>query len=234
MGSTKQIMFVLGLAAIGAVPASAAIINPTTEDFASSNANWKVGLTPFPDADFVSTDGPSGANDGFIRYVRDVGTAGATATITLLRGQDNFNSSGDAFVGNWLSAGVNKLSFWVRHNGPVPMTMGARFAGIANFPAYAGETGLIPSNTWTKVEFDIVQGNPSLTYEGAEGPTSFSEIFGNLANIQVFTKRGSVPENTIVSFDVDKVTAVPEPGMIAPAGAAMVGLLVRRRRSRRA
>lgn len=225
----RSVLAAIAALTAGGLPVSAAIVNPTNESFISSNNNWKANATSFPDATFVASGSPFG--DGYITYGRDLGTAGATSTQVLFRGQDNFSSSAGAFIGNWPAAGVTEFSFWIRHNAPAAMTFGARFAPINNFPAFAAEElTAVPANTWTKITFDIYQGSPDLAYEGTETATSFNEIFGNLAKIQLFTKRGSVPENTVVTFDADQVSAVPEPGMLAPAGLILVGLLKRKRR----
>ncbi|MEI9894060.1 MAG: hypothetical protein WDN28_09280 [Chthoniobacter sp.] len=75
-----------------------------TEPFSTSASNWRIDSSGTL-ATWVSTGGPTGVGDGYI--TRTTPTSGSTL---LFRGQDNFDSSGDGFVRNWITAGVTTFS----------------------------------------------------------------------------------------------------------------------------
>ncbi len=215
---------IVGVVVAVAVAAPAlAVVVPFTEDFPTDAANWRQNdsVTPLV---WSATGGPDGgayasADFNFV-------TTGAGATPAIIRGQDAFDSSNDAFVGDWLSAGVTELSFDIRHNAGVPMTIFARAATSTNFPgAGAIEFTPVPSGVWTTISFPIV---PSAWV--LEGPFSFGSVFGAVGNVQIGADPGALANvDQVVTFDVDKISIVPTPGALALAGVCgLVGL--RRRR----
>jgi hypothetical protein len=112
-----------------AISESVAVSASTTEDFTSGAANWKNFASL--DLTHVAGGGPNGSG-----YVTTgfAFTGAPTGSSVLFRGHDAFNSSGDAFVGNWLAAGINRLSADVRHDAPEPVHFFVRLATPANFP----------------------------------------------------------------------------------------------------
>jgi hypothetical protein len=135
----------------------------------------------------------------------------------LFRAQDEFNSSGHAFEGNWIVQNIGQFSALVRHNAPLPLSFFARFSGPGNFPGgTAVKFAPVLPNTWTELSFDIRPSNPEfVTYEG----TSFNTVFSNVGHIQLGL---SVPaalaaNSTAFMFDIDKVSiarAIPEPSTL--------------------
>src|ERR1700752_2360008 len=87
----------LGLAA----PASAVTVG-YVEDFPINAAGW-VNATSGP-----LTWNAAGAPDGGSYVSSTLGSIDGFGTIQF-RANDSFNASGDAFVGNWLAAGVTVL-----------------------------------------------------------------------------------------------------------------------------
>ena len=182
---------------------------PFTEHFASNAANWadNSGLAL---VDHVAVGGPDGS--GYVST--DLVPAGRGGeSVVLFRGQDEFNSSGGAFVGNWTADSVGQFSTYVRHNAPVPLTYFTRFSGPANFPgATAVRFAPVLPNTWTLLEFDLEPTNPAfVTFEGS----SFNSVFSNIGHVQVGV---SVPASldavsTQFTFDLDRpsIAAIPEP-----------------------
>jgi hypothetical protein len=218
-------VFTCLLSAIAFVSPCMAITVPFTEDFTTNDSEWMNSANADPV--YSSTGGPNGAGDGYISASRSLSTS--TQGQTVFRGQDNFNSSGDAFVGDWVAAGVEKFSFWIRHNHTAPLTLGTRFATTSNSPAWSIQQAGIAPNVWTKVEFDIDASNPNFQ---PEGPVAFSEVFPLLGYLQIAAASPGSATGT-VTFDLDKVSisAVPEPNAIglALAGVGCLSLLRRRR-----
>lgn len=209
------------------------------EDFDTDSAEWRENNKNLP-VNWVASGGPNGDGDSYISVTRDLGTA--TGEQVIFRANDEFDASGDAFVGNWIAGNVHSFSFWFYHDAPGNLTLGARFATSANFPGMSQPTPLnsVPPNVWTKIAFDITPSNPNWIFAGV-APTAeeaFPIVFSNVGNVQIYVRRSAdvIPENTVVNFGLDKVNAVPEPGSLALAGiGAICGLAaILRRRDRRA
>jgi hypothetical protein len=216
-----------GICLTAIAPAGAAPVTvPFTEDFSTNTSQWMSAASTA--LNYVSSGGPNGAGDGYASYVFP--EPSSTSAVVIFRGQSNFNSSNDAFVGDWTAAGVNEYSFWIRQNSSASLTVGTRFTTSANFPAFSALTETtIPPNVWTEVTFSISPTSPDLQ---PEGPTPFDSVFGSLASLQILAERGPLSAGTQVTFDLDKVSIVPEPGafILAAAGVFPLGMLLRSRR----
>jgi len=221
---------------LGPVAPASALTFPFTESFASSDANWKDNASLAPT--YVATGGADGG--GYIST--ELSFAGLVSGPVAFRGQNNFDSSGDAFVGNWLSAGVGAVRAYVRHDAPVPIDYFVRIATSSNFPGLAIELPFsVPAGpNWTLLEFDTSFSNPLLTPEAPPGQEAafYSAALGSVGNVQFGV---SLPESltsdpAAYTFGLDQVSiGVPEPTGV---GLALVGLLVgglsrRGQRSRR-
>jgi hypothetical protein len=153
----------------------------------------------------------------------------------VFRANDANNASGDAFVGNWLSAGVTAFSAYVRHNADVALNFYARF------DAGAGRAGssvnfLVSPNSWTLLQLPIVNEITSFQSYGAAGTgqPAFNTIFGGIQNVQIALAADTANAGKTVTVDLDGVSMVPEPtasGLLIAAGAAL--LASRRLRLRR-
>jgi hypothetical protein len=153
----------------------------------------------------------------------------------VFRANDANNASGDAFVGNWLSAGVTAFSAYVRHNADVALNFYARF------DAGAGRAGssvnfLVSPNSWTLLQLPIVNEITSFQSYGAAGTgqAAFNTIFGGIQNVQIALAADTANAGKTVTVDLDGVSMVPEPtasGLLIAAGAAL--LASRRLRLRR-
>lgn len=209
----------------GALTASASVV-PFTEDFESGANNWVAGsFAPL-------TWNATGALDGsaYVTGTTDLNTAGPFG-IALLRGQDDQDSSGDAFVGNYLASGITTVSFDIRHNAGIDLDISLRVAGSGNFPAFAVQTGgLVASGQWTTLTFDLSFANPLVTIEGPPSQAAFDAVMQQVGNLQVSTFR---PDGLItpllVDVDLDNVTIVPSPGGMAILGLGLLGVARRRR-----
>ena len=219
------------LAAVGGVlgGGSSALggkINGFYEDFDASSRNWR-DATELNDLDWFAAGGPDGGAYVSTSYLvpDPVPPLGAI----LFRGEDQYDSSNDNFVGNWITDGVSEFSFWVRHDAFAPLAVFARFAAPANSPGAVGLFFIpVAPNQWTEIVIPIFEGSPNIILEGA----SFADTFSNIGNVQI----GIMPDSSFIgasiTVDLDKASITPAPGALAMLGLA--GLAGARRRRVRA
>ncbi|MEY2852756.1 MAG: hypothetical protein RL549_1455 [Verrucomicrobiota bacterium] len=193
---------------------------PFTESFEASSSGWVYGTSSAP---AWSATGGVG-NSGFISAPATVSGSGFGAIV--FRGNDANNASGDAFVGNWLTAGVTTFSAYVRHNADVALNFYARF------DAGAGRAGssvnfLVNPNSWTLLQLPILNEITSFQSYGAAGTgqAAFNTIFGGIQNVQIALSVDTVNAGKTVTLDLDGVSMVPEPTasvLLMAAGAALL------------
>lgn len=212
------------------------IVSPTasagelafTETFDTGNANWANSAS-----DAFVTHVPTGGvgDSGYVSTVRTFAEIENGTSVTF-RGQDEFNSSGGAFEGNWIDLGYTGVSYAVRHNAPVPVSFSARVSRPDNFP---GATAVIFGppvlpNTWTTLDFDFSRGSPSIvTFEGS----NYDTVFSNVGHVQVTVSvpAGFEMSQAPVTFDLDNVSvSTPEPTSLVLL--SLFGLAAYSRRNR--
>jgi hypothetical protein len=200
--------------------------NGAFEDFDSSSASW-FDSANVAAVGWSSSGGPDGGAYATTSFNFVSSMAGDTPV--LFRAQDERGSSGGIFEGDYITAGVTELRFWIRHNGPAPLTVFTRFSGPNNFPG-ASILNFTPvaSGVWTEFSFSIAADNPNLILEGS----SFGAVFSGVGHLQIGI---SVPESysnldQTVQFDLDKVQLVPTPGAAAMLLLAGASGTIRRRR----
>lgn len=225
-------MFVLTVFALTTTftsPARATIV-PFTEDFSSGTANWRDsgGVTGLA---WSATGGPDGGSyaSGRFNFI----SSSPSSTPAIFRAHDAYDSSGDAFVGNWIADDVDLFSVSVRHDAPTALTFFTRFAPSANFPgAAAFNLTSVPPNTWTTLAFPINAGNPLFQYEGPG--VTFNSVFSNIGNVQIGVATGSLSGvDQAYTFDVDKASITPEPATACLLLAGAFELMRRRRKMNR-
>lgn len=227
----KQYMYNCGLlvwgwTSIAIVPASTpayAAVVPFTETFTQNSSNWydRPGVAPL---DWSTSGGPDGS--AFATTTGNFTALGTGDPLVLFRAHDEFNSSGGAFVGNWVTDGVNGFSASVRHDAGVPLNFFVRFASPANFPGANNVFFLpVPSGTWT--ELTAALPNPNLIFEG---PFTYNQVFGNIGHVQigVSTPASLAGLNALFDFDLDNVSIVPEPGALTLLVLGAAAMLKRR------
>jgi hypothetical protein len=212
MSSNRLLSLALLAAVAGAFSQSAFATVPFTENFTTDAANWRDGAGTAA-ATWVSSGGPDGSS--YITSTASAFFAEDNDPVVLFRGQDGFDSSADAFVGNWISTGINRFSMWVRHDAPVSLDFFVRFATSGNFPGTAADKGtLIAPNTWTKISYEIAPSHIN-EYLFPEGPPSFyTSTFSSLGNIQVgySVPAGFGTVNQSFNFSLDQPSIdTPEP-----------------------
>lgn len=200
-----------------------ALIVPFTEDFSVGNANWLTG---------TSTNAPwsatGGVDDGsYIQSTATMTTSGFGAP--LFRGNAASDASGDAFVGNWLGGGVSLFTAFIKHDATQVLDIFARLdagGGAAASSVFFS----IPADQWFQISIPIVDSPSSFQSYGAAGPAGFSTVFTNIQNVQFFAATSS-PAGTY-GFSLDKVSVVPEPGIVGMLGlgAALLACHLARRR----
>lgn len=234
----RSLVLFAALTLLAATSPALAITVSTEENFNTDAANWRQNSSATT-ANWVSSGGPNGASDSYV--TSSLNLAKSTSATVVFRANDAFNASGDAFVGNWVTAGADTFSFWFKHDAPANLTVGARWSPIANFPGLSILTSLnsIAPNTWTPITFALDPNNPNwINAEGA-GPTipeAFYNTFSSVANLQILVQRDAalIPENTTVTFSLDHVSVVPEPSSLFLAAAGGLGMLLIARRRRAA
>jgi len=209
------------------VPSAVAATVPFTETFNTDSADWfdSPGTTPLF---WNAVGGPDGS--GFAATTGNFMALGTGDPLVLFRAHDEFNSSGGAFVSNWVADGVTGFSASIRHDAGVPLNFFVRFAGPANFPGANNVFFIpVPSGSWT--ELTAALPNPNLIFEG---PFTYEQVFGNIGHVQIGV---STPESLAgldasFNFDLDNVSIVPEPAALTllVLGAAV---MLKRRSTRR-
>lgn len=197
--------------------------------------------------DFPNTAGWTNASNGALNGVASGGPDGGSYVLTsfnyfgftnqfgggpvIFRGQDETNASGLAFVGDWITGGVDSLSIWVRQNTTETLTYFVRVASTFNFPgAVINSTTAVLPNTWTLVTFDIDPSNPLCFPEGG----TCASALANVAHVQFGTNAPVALTllNQPFTFDLDKVSisSVPEPGVALLLASSLAGLAWQGRR----
>lgn len=195
--------------------ASAGIVSPFTETFDNGNSDWRDG-----------SQVAAGWNDGFISYNADVNSAGAFGLL-LFRAQDEYGSSGGAFIGDYITSGIDSISFDIRHDAGIDLSFAVRFATVNNSPAFViFSDQAVSSGEWTTVTVAISPDAPGYTPAGG----TFEGVAPQIGHVQILVSRptdltGALPTN----FDLDNVSIVPAPGALALMGVGGLAAVRRRR-----
>jgi hypothetical protein len=224
--------FVVATAIAGGQSLSSAAfaeVNPFTETFSSSAANWS-SSTVFTPLNYPASGGPDGSAYGSANVSFAAAAVGDQPL--FFRGQNNFGSSGGAFIGNWVAFGVNQLTLQVRHNAGVPVDFFVRLAPAGGPGVVADIFAPVPSGEWTTLTIPVTP-STSFLYETMNpfDPVQFTTFFSNIARIQVgaFVDASLAGRAEAVTFDIDNVAIVPAPGAGALLGLALLGASRRRR-----
>jgi len=198
----KHTIFLSVVLAVLATRASFGVVE-YTETFSTNSANWRISDTITP-MTWVSGGGPSGPSDAYVSATNISFVGAVTGQLrTVARGHDAYNSSADAFVGNWRTSGVAQFSVSLRHNVGVPVKVGVRFASSMNFPGAVAESPvLVESGEWVTLVVPIATNNEGfVSFEGS----SFTNVFANIGNVQVllYVPDGFAGEAGPFTLDVD-------------------------------
>jgi len=217
---------------LGAIENGGAVSSllPFSEGFDVGSSNWLSGSSAVPN--YSSTGGVG--NTGYIFTSATIDTSGFGPIV--FRGNNANSASGGAFVGNWLAAGVNQFSAYVRHNAPVDLNFYVRFdKGAGN--AASSNMIQVAANIWTLLSMPIVDslglsGQVFQSY-GAVGSGGFNTIFSDIKNVQIAlaaTQDGSTSGQTY-TIGLDSASVIPEPSVGAMTVVGLLGLGLLRRRA---
>lgn len=206
--------------------ASFAGVSSFTETFETGANGWLMGTFGPP------TFNATGAFDGsaYISSSGDLNNAGEFG-MSVFRGEDNFDASGDAFVGNYLASGINRITFDFRHDADIALDVALRVSSSNNFPGMGIELPeFVAGGQWVTLSFDLDFFNPLLTLEGPPTPDFFDSVMTAVGNLQISVARpDGLDTPMIVGFDIDNVTITPTPSSLALL--SLGGLIgIRRRR----
>lgn len=196
------------------------------EDFNTDSAGWRnfAGTT---DLEWINSGGPDASPYASSTY--NLSLASGMFPPTVIRAHATYPSSGGAYVGDWISAGVTGVSFSFRHDLSEAIILGGRFATPNNQQGASVITSFaVEPNTWTTVTYDLT---PDSTDIISFGSGSYGSIFSNVGNIQLgfYVPAGLAGQNIDVRFDIDNFAIVPAPGTVA---LGMMGALAATRRRR--
>lgn len=183
---------------------AAALTVPFVEDFVADVASWRdapgTGLL-----DWSSSGGPDGGSYASTTF--NFENSLETDTPALFRAQDEFNSSGGAFFGDWMT-GIGGFSVYVRHDAPQPLEYFVRYAVPTNFPAAVSPfTQQVQPGVWTRLTAPVL--DPDTIFEG---DFVFEDVFDDVGHVQVgiFVTPELALQNVSYTFDIDKVSISEE------------------------
>lgn len=220
---------------------------PFTETFATDAADWAISPDGTQLGTWNATGGPAGGT--FISRAGsgpDTGFGQFVSGPILFRGQEAFDSSGDQFVGDWITGGVGTFSLDVFHDHTSSLLFQVRLANPANSPGASSVDVSVSPGAWTTLTVPIVDSAAVFQTYGQLGnppdATAFGQIFSSIGNIQIGLAPGQVgPTGLAASVTLGmanpSISAVPEPGGLAVIAAAAVAAgvaYVRRGRGRHA
>lgn len=215
----RTIVFCLSLSATFAHGSSLPTEVFFTESFDSDSAQWvNIDSTSF--LNHVPNGGADGG--GYVTTDFNAATFSGQFNPVLFRAQDEFSSSGNAYVADYVGLGVKEVRFSVRHNAPVPVPFNIRFSGPFNFPgATAIAFAPVPGNVWTELAFAIEASSPQfVTFEGQ----TFGAVFGDVGHLQIGISDDALTAfDQAFAFDLDEVVILRVP---EPASAALLALVL--------
>ena len=219
----RLVSYALGVALVASASSASALTVPFTEDFTSNVSGW-INTANAP-LTFQASGGPDGGSHASttLNYFGFSSPFGGGPVV--FRAHDANNASGDAFVGNWVTGGVQLVSAWVKQDTGVDLTFFLRVATNFNFPgAVIGNTASVPSGVWTQVSWVIDPNDPGCQPETGTCASALASV----GNLQIGTSAPSALTSQDVAFAlaIDKVTisSVPEPGTALLAAFGLIGL----------
>ena len=203
--TTPQIRFARFLIA-GALLASyvepaLAIALGQVDDFEDgTTAGWSVG-TPSPNPPTnVTSDGPAGVDDSFLRLT-SIGSGGPGSRLI------SFNRN--QWTGDYITTGVAAIALDLRNSGTSPLKIrvslqgsnSGRFSSITPIELAAGAD-------WANYTLPIGPSDLS-----ALGSGVYSDVLSNVAEMRILSSPSPnfIGEAINAVLDVDNITAVPEP-----------------------
>ncbi|MEM9560136.1 MAG: PEP-CTERM sorting domain-containing protein [Planctomycetota bacterium] len=205
----------------------AAQTTPFVETFEGGTNGW------FDAADQALTFNSTGASDGsaFVSTTLDVVSFDPAFGAIAFRGDADLGASGGAFTGDYVSGGIDTLSFDIKLDGAGPLGLYVRVSGPANFPSIiAFLPGIVAPGAWQTVSFDLTSNNPLIQIAAAPG-TTVEDITSNVGNVQIgLSTVAGGPTAGFATVSIDNIAITPAPGAMALLGLGGFAAMRRRRR----
>ena len=219
-----RVPLILLIALIAATTSAKALIVPFTEDFSTGASNWLNGSSAAP-----TWSATGGVDDGGHISAPGAISAGGFGTI-VFRGNGAADASGDAFVGDWISAGVSIFSAYVSHDAPVALNFYARLDAGSGRAGSSVDFSVGPG-TWFQLNLPIVNSPTSFQSYGAG---TFATVFNGIQNVQIALSTTQDPSTAGQTYNVslDRAATVPEPGTVSLLALGALGLALLSRRAR--
>lgn len=203
--------------------ASAAIASPSlnqVNDFQNGQVSgWTDGGSA-ADPVNVTSGGPSGAGDRFLRVTSTGGFGAGSRLVTLNQNQ--------RWTGNFNTDRVDAVTMDLKNFGTTPLSMRIAFEGPGNTWWATSTRFLLPADSaWRPARFDLT----STALTRVEGSSTLASSLASVTEFRILHAQAANYRADVIasSFGVDNIRAVPEPaGVIAVA--VLLPLLVRRRR----
>ena len=207
------------LACLSACAATASpILNQVNNFSAGATSNWSNGGGA-ADPVNVSTGGPAGAGDAFLRVNANGGGGPGSRLVTFNRGGQ--------WTGNFATAGVTGLTMDLKNFGTTPLSMRVAFQESAGaWYVSTQPVSLLPDNAWHAATFPLTQAAMTRT----TGSTAFNTALTRVNEFRIVDNTGVDYHGEAISssFGVDNVRAVPEPAGAGLLGGALLPFLARR------
>ncbi|MEI6536983.1 MAG: PEP-CTERM sorting domain-containing protein [Verrucomicrobiaceae bacterium] len=204
--------------------ARAVVVLGQVDDFENGTTQgWATGGTAPLN---ITTGGPAGVNDNFLKANAD--GSGGNGKLTV------FNRV--QWLGNYTGLNINAIEMDLENFGASSLNIRLAFkqttAGGA--PGYLSPAFVLPADsTWHHAIFQIAPG--TLTALGS--PAAFSSFFtsGGQAEMRIINELSATNlngDNVVSSLGIDNIHAAPEPGRLLLLLGGIGSLALRRRRSR--
>jgi hypothetical protein len=207
-----------------AEPARAIVLGQFDNFQDGTTMGWETGPFAQPVTN-ISTGGPAGAGDRYIRLSADGSGPGGRLV--------GFNYT--TWIGNYIGAGVTAISISLNNFSAVDLAI--RFAFHSEIsqtsPGYLSQAMILPANSgWMNFTISLAPG--SLTAVNA--PTQYNTFFQDVAWTRIIHATGSGSLNgepVTGQLGIDNIHAIPEPTTTALAAGGLLALgvgYVRRKR----
>jgi hypothetical protein len=203
---------VLAVIALLLAPAAcSAVVVGEIDDFEDGTMqNWQAGISNPNGPMNVATGGPAGAGDNFLRLTSNGSGAGGKLVAFCT----------DQWAGDYLAAGVTSIQMQVKNLGATSLVLRLILENesVSQNLGTVSPVNLPAGSDWTTVSFSLAAGN--LT--GGNYATVMSNVttFDIAHGPNPISVRSSSP-NIVAQLGIDNITAVPEPGAIVLAVAAL-------------
>jgi hypothetical protein len=205
-------------------PASAIVLGQLDTFQDGTTNEWTNGGLATPVTN-ISSGGPAGAGDRYIRLTADGSGAGGRLT--------TFNFT--TWAGDFISAGVTTLEIDLLNQSAVNLSI--RFAFevdvVQNAPGYLTAPMLLPVGSgWQHFSISITAAN----LIPVNSPAPYNTFFSNIMETRIIHEVGTNDLNgdpIVGQLGIDNIHAVPEPTATALAATGLLALTARFLRAKR-